>query len=304
MGMRLVILGTSCSNPTVERNLTALALRFEGNWFLFDCPEGTQRQMMKAGVSYMKVHSIFISHFHADHVLGLPGLLATMAMHGRDTPLHIFGPRGTKREVGKVLNLAMLRCNFEVRVKECRKGKAAEGSKYRVDSFPLKHGVPCLGFCFREKDKPGTFMREKALSLGIPEGPLWSRLQKGESVKVKGREFKPEQVMDYGKGRKGKKVSVVFDTLPSDAYIEAIRGSDALVHEASFLEKHITRAKETKHSTARQAGWVAEQANAKKLVLVHISPRYRDNSKVENEARQEFGNVVVPKDLEEVGLGE
>jgi len=296
----MIVLGTSCSNPTVERNLTATALQFEGNWFLFDCPEGTQRQMMKSGVSYMRVHSIFISHFHADHILGLPGLIATMAMHERDTPLHIFGPKGLKKEVEKVMDLALMKKNFEIRVKEISNGEFLKGEKYSVSAVPLKHGVRCLGYVFKEKDKEGTFQRETALKLGIPEGPLWSKLQKGEKVKVKGKTFKPEQVMDYEKGRKGKKVSIIMDTLPSDSYFDAIEESDVLVHEAAFLEKHITRAKETKHSTAKQAAWVAEQTRAKKLVLVHISPRYKKNKDVENEARQEFGNVLVPKDLEEV----
>ena len=298
--MKLVVLGTSCSNPTVERNLTAIALQFEGNWFLFDCPEGTQRQMMQCGVSYMRVHSIFLSHFHADHVLGLPGLMATMAMHERDVPLNVYGPRGTKREIEKIMDLALMKRNFEIRVKEVSSGKIAEGEKYSIEAFPLKHGIPCLGFAFKEKDKEGTFQRETALKLGIPEGPLWSKLQKGEKAKVGKKVFKPEQVMDYEKGRQGKKVSIVMDTLPSDSYFDAIRDSDVLVHEAAFLEKHITRAKETKHCTAKQAAWVASQTNAKKLVIVHISPRYKNNKDVENEARQEFGNIVVPKDLEEI----
>lgn len=300
MAMRLIVLGTSCSNPTVERNLTATALQFEGNWFLFDCPEGTQRQMMKTGVSYMRVHSIFLSHFHADHVLGLPGLIATMSMHERDLPLNVFGPKGTKQEIEKVMNLALMKKSFEIHVKEVGRGKILEGEKYFVEAVPLKHGVPCLGFVFKEKDKEAEFQREKALKLGIPEGPLWSQLQKGKKVKVKGKEFSPEQVLDYSKGRKGKKVSIIMDTLPSDSYFDAIMESDVLIHEAAFLEKHISRAKETKHCTAKQAAWVAEQVKAKKLVIVHISPRYKSNKDVENEARQEFGNVVVPKDLEEI----
>lgn len=303
MTLRLVVLGTSCSNPTVERNLTAIGLRFEGKWLLFDCPEGTQRQMMKAGVSYMRIDSIFLSHFHADHVLGLPGLIATMAMHGRDFPLNVFGPRGTKKEIEKVMGLALMKRNFEIRVKEVSKGPVAQEAKYSVEAVPLKHTAKCLGYVFREKDKEGTFQREKALKLGIPEGPLWSRLQKGEKVRVGKKEFRPEQVMDYGRGRKGKKISIVMDTLPSDSYFEAIRESDVLVHEAAFLDKHVSRAKETRHSTAKQAAWVASQTNAKKLVLVHISPRYKKNSLVENEARQEFGNVVVPRDLEEIEVG-
>jgi len=300
MTIRLVVLGTSCSNPTVERNLTAIGLRFEGNWLLFDCPEGTQRQMMKANASYMRVHSIFLSHFHADHVLGLPGLIATMAMHGRDTPLHVFGPRGTKKEIAKVMDLALMKKNFEIRVKEVSSGLVTKHGKYTVSAMPLKHTAKCLGYVFKEKDKEGKFQREKALKLGIPEGPLWSQLQQGKKAKVGKKEFKPEQVMDYDKGRKGKKVSIVMDTLPSDSYFDAIKDSDVLVHEAAFLDKHVSRAKETKHSTAKQAAWVASQTNAKKLVIVHISPRYKKNSLVENEARQEFGNVVVPKDLEEI----
>jgi len=300
--MRLVILGTSCSNPTVDRNLTAMALQFEGNWFLFDCPEGTQRQMMKANASYMRVHSIFLSHFHADHVLGLPGLIATMAMHDRDTPLHVYGPRGTKKEIEKVMDLALMKKNFEIRVKEISKGMVCEGEKYAVEAVPLKHGVPCIGYVFKEKDKEGTFQRQKALDLGIPEGPLWSKLQQGEKVNVGKKTFKPEQVMDYTKGRKGKKISIIMDTLPSDSYFEAIEESDLLIHEAAFLEKHITRAKETKHSTAKQAAWIASQTKAKKLVLVHISPRYKKNKDVENEARMEFGNVLVPKDLDEIEI--
>ena len=300
--MRLIVLGTSCSNPTVERNLTATALQFEGNWFLFDCPEGTQRQMMKSGVSYMRVHSIFLSHFHADHVLGLPGLIATMAMHERDVPLYIYGPRGTKKEIEKIMDLALMKKNFEIRIKEVNNGQIYKGEKYTVEAFPLKHGVPCIGFVFKEKDKTGTFQREKALKLKIPEGPLWSKLQTGKDITVKGKKFKPEQVMDYAKGRKGKKIAIVMDTLPSDSYFDAIKNSDVLIHESAFLEKHISRAKETKHCTAKQAAWVAEQTGAKKLVLVHISPRYKKNKDVENEARQEFGNVVVPKDLEEIEI--
>jgi len=169
-------------------------------------------------------------------------------------------------------------------------------------AVPLKHDVPCLGYVFKENDKVAEFQREKALKLGIPEGPLWSKLQRGNKVKVKGKTFRPEQVLDYSKGRKGKKVSIVMDTLPSDSYFDAIKESDVLFHEAAFLDKHISRAKETKHSTAKQAAWVASQTGAKKLVLVHISPRYKRNEDVENEARQEFGNVVVPKDLEEIKL--
>jgi ribonuclease Z len=300
MPIRLVVLGTSCSNPTAERNLTAIALQFEGSLLLFDCPEGTQRQMMKSGVSYMRVSAIFLSHWHADHVLGLPGLIATMSMHGRDAPLYVIGPKGTEREIRKVLNFAMARKDFDIVVKEIGRGIAFKGEKFTVSAVPLKHDIPCTGYVFKENDKVAEFQRAKALQLEIPEGPLWSKLQQGKSVEVKGKTFKPEQVLDYSKGKKGKKISIIMDTLPSDSYFDAIMESDLLVHESSFLDKHISRAKETKHSTAKQAAWVAEQTKAKKLVLLHISPRYKRNEDVENEARMEFANVVVAKDLMEI----
>ena len=300
MAIKLVVLGTSASNPTVERNLSATALQFEGKWLLFDCPEGTQRQMMSAGVSYMKVQYLFISHFHADHFLGLPGLIATMSMHGRDYPLYVFGPEGIREQIKKVLSLALFRQGFEIEAKEIRRGKILEEEKFLVEAVPLKHEVKCFGFVFKEKDKEGEFQRKKAEQLGIPEGHLWSRLQKGQAIKFEGKTFIAEQVMDYSKGKKGKKISVISDTLPFDGYVDAIRESDVLVHEATFLEKMKARARETKHSTAKQAGAIAEKARVKKLVLTHISPRHKDAKEVENEARQEFANVVVAEDFMEM----
>jgi len=300
--MKIILLGSSCSNPTVERNLSATAIREEGQWFLFDCPEGSQRQMMQSGVSYMKIKAVFFSHFHADHFLGFPGLVATMSMHGRDYPLHVFGPKGTKEQIKKVLNLAMMRKDFEIIAKEVGKGKIYEEEKLFVEAFPLKHEVPCLGYNFIQKDKEGEFQREKALKLGIPEGPLWSQLQKGKDIKVGKKTFRPKDVMDYSKGRKGKKVSMVMDTLPSESYFDAIKNADLLIHEAAFMEKQKQRAKETKHSTAIDAGKVAAKTGAKKLVLTHLSPRNKDNEKIENEARREFAEVIVAKDLMELEI--
>ncbi len=301
--LKLVILGTGCSNPTVKRNLSAIALKYMGNWLLFDCAEGTQRQMMKAGVSYMKTKYIFFSHFHADHFLGLPGLVATMSMHERDYPLHIFGPKGCKERVSRALNLGLMRKDFEINVTELtRAEKIVDDEFFEVTAFPLKHEVPCFGFAFKEKDKDGEFQRETALKLGIPEGPLWGKLQKGQKVKVKGKEFAPDQVMDYSKGKNGRKVSVVMDTLPSASYFDYIENSDLLIHESAFTEKHAKRAKETTHCTARQAAKVAARTHAKKLILTHISPRHKKSSELENEARQEFAEVEVAEDLMKVEL--
>ena len=297
MNAKITVLGTSCSNPTKERNLSSVSLEFAGKTLLFDCPEGTQRQMMKAGVSYMAVDYVFISHFHADHVLGLPGLLATMGMQGRDWPLHIFGPRGIERQIGKVLSLGLLRQNFEIVCHEARNAEILGEKDFCVGAVELKHEVQCFGYVFRENDKSGEFQRKWAEKLGIPEGPLWSRLQKGETVEAGGKTFRPADVMDYSKGRKGRKISIIMDTLPDEKYFNAIMDSDILVHESSFLHKDIERALETKHSTAKQAAEVAKKTNAKKLLLLHISPRYRGEKEMEAEAKKVFPHAVVAKDL-------
>jgi len=169
-----------------------------------------------------------------------------------------------------------------------------------VRAFPLKHEVPCYGYSFKQTDKLGEFSRKKAIALKIPEGPVWSKLQKGEIVKIKGKTFKPDQVMDSAKGKKGKKVSIVFDTRPDESYFNEIKESDVLVHEATFLSSLQERAIKTKHSTAKEAGKVAEKTLCKKLVLTHLSARHKEEQKLENEARQEFADVVVAKDFLEI----
>lgn len=297
---KVVFLGTGASTPTKERNLSSIAIRFEGEWLLFDAPEGTQRQMMKAGVSYLKINNIFISHFHADHFLGLGGLLATMNIHGRDWPVTIYGPKGIQEKVKQTLELAMLQTLFEVKCVEVKKGKVIEGKKYCVEAFPLEHEINCFGYSFKEADKKGEFNRQKAIELGIPIGPMFRELQEGRKVKIGGKTIKPEDVLDEGKGRKGKKISMVFDTLPSKKYYPAIDGSDLLIHESSFLEERADRAAETMHTTALQAGRVAKETKCKKLVLTHLSARHKESEKFENEARKEFHNVAVAEDLMEI----
>ncbi|MEK6958244.1 MAG: ribonuclease Z [archaeon] len=300
---KIVFLGTSASTPTKERNLSSIAIRFEGEWLLFDAPEGTQRQMMKAGVSYLKINKIFISHFHADHFLGLAGLLATMNIHARDWPLTIYGPKGVEKKVAHSLEMAMLKPLFEVKCIEAKKGVIVQEEKYSIEAFPLKHEIECFGYAFMEKDKKGEFNRQKAIELGIPIGPLFSELQNGKSVRINGKTIKPEEVMDSSKGRKGKKISMVFDTLPSTIYHKAIQDSDILIHESSFLEERKDRAEETMHSTALDAALAAKKTGCKKLVLFHLSARHKETEKFENEARKEFGNSVAATDLMEIEVG-
>ncbi|MEM4326650.1 MAG: ribonuclease Z [Candidatus Diapherotrites archaeon] len=300
--IKIVFLGTSASTPTKERNLSSIAIRLEGEWLLFDSPEGTQRQIMKAKVSYLKINHVFISHFHADHFLGLAGLLATMNIHGRDWPITIHGPKGIEQKTKTAISLAMLNPNFEIKCEENKTGKILEKEKYTIEAFPLKHEIETWGYCIKEKDKIGEFNRQKAIELGVPIGPLFRELQQGKKVKIGTKTIKPEQVIDKTKARKGRKISIIFDTLPTKTHYKYTSDSDVLIHESSFLEERKDRAKETKHSTALDAGKIAKETNSKLLVLFHLSARHKEKEKFENEARKEFNNVIVAEDLKEIEI--
>ncbi|MFH1588399.1 MAG: ribonuclease Z [Candidatus Diapherotrites archaeon] len=298
--MKLTFLGTSGSTPTKDRGLTSVALSFDGKVFLFDCPEGTQRQMMKAKVSYMKIKYVFISHFHADHFLGLPGLIATMAIHGRTEDLIVFGPEGIEKKIRDLIKVSGFALTFEVKGKELRQGIILKEEKFSVTSFRLKHEISSFGFAFKEKDKEGEFVRKKAEELGIPVGPLYSKLAEGKKIKLQGKTFSPEMVMDYSKAKKGRKISVVFDTSPLNSILKFVSDSDILIHESAFLEEHKERAKETFHSTAKEVGKLALKAKAKGLYLIHFSPRVKEVKKFENEACMEFPNAKIAIDLDEL----
>jgi ribonuclease Z len=294
--MKVTFLGTSASTPTKDRHLASVNINFDGKNYLFDCPEGTQMQLMKGGISYMKIAAIFLSHFHGDHFLGLPGLLATMSMHQRETPLLIYGPKGVKEKVEKAINLSMLNVNFDVKTKEIKEGLILNEKNFLVKAFKLKHDVPCYGFVFKEKDKLGEFNRQKAVKLGVPVGPSFKQLADGKTVIVKGKRIKPEDVMDFSKAKPGRKVSFVFDTLPQ-GYVNKIKDSDLLIHESTFLSELGKRAKQTLHCTAKQAAQAAEKAKVKKLYLFHFSSRHKKNEDFEFEARTVFAQSFAAKDL-------
>lgn len=300
--MIVTILGTSSGMPTKERNLSSINLNFEGSNFLFDVAEGTQKQLMKAKISFMKINNIFLSHFHADHIMGLPGMLATMNMLERSSPLNIFGPKGVQEKVNALIDLALMQLNFPVKAIEVKKGGIIKEKNYSITAFPLKHSTNCFGYCFQETDKKGKFDRKKAESLGIPVGPLYSKLQQGFSVKFNGKTFKPEQVMDYSKTRKGRKACFVFDTIANESYLSFIKDADLLIHEAVFLEEKKDRAKETMHSTALQAAKLAKKANVKQLILTHISPRYKDSKVILEEAIKVFKNTLIAEDLMQITI--
>ena len=305
MSIHLTFLGTSCSTPTKERNLSSLALSFRGEWFLFDTPEGVQQQLMRAHLSHIKLDHVFLSHFHADHTLGLPGVIATMSIHERKSALQVWGPKGIDVKLKQGIGFSGHLPSFEVVPKELHEGTLLETEAYKISAVKLNHSCLCFGFVFETKGKKGTFLRAKALKLKIPEGPLWGKLQKGETVSHNGKKFTPEMVMDYKQNKQGVKIGFVMDTFPHEHYVSAMKGCDYLIHESSFLETEKERAWEVKHSTAKMAGEVAKKIGAKKLFLTHFSPRYSaDGKEMLKEAQSVFKQTVVAHDLMKVELEE
>lgn len=300
--MKLVFLGTSAASPTVERNLSSVALEFDGEWLLFDCPEGTQRQMMRSGVSFMKVQKIFFSHFHLDHILGFPGLVATMHMLERKTPLHVYGPLRLREKMKQLLALVPKTLSYEIVIHETKPGVIVREKTHSVKAFMLKHDVPCHGYRFMEADKKGEFQREWAKKLNIPEGPLWRKLQLGQSVKFEKKSFKPAQVMDYTKGRRGRIVCVVADTAVHSSYLSGIKNADLLAHECTFGADETERARETMHATAPEVAALAQRANVKKLALFHFSSRYQTEGALAREAQAVFPESVTANDGLEIEI--
>ena len=296
MQLYVIFLGTGGSWPTVKRNVSAIAMKRGGEILLFDCGEGTQRQIQRSGLSYMQIKSIFISHFHGDHFLGLPGLIQTMQLNDRKEPLTIYGPRGISRIVEIVKNLGYFRPSYEIVGKDVDEGDEIRFNGYSVKPFRVEHNVPALGYVLEEDMRPGRFNKKKALELGIPEGPLFGRLQRGESIKLKdGRVITPDMVL--GPPRPGRKVVYTGDTKPCNKVVEFARNADLLIHDATFLSDLEDVAIEYGHSTARQAAEIAKEANVDKLVLTHISPRYMDERLIEKEAKEIFKNSIVARDF-------
>jgi ribonuclease Z len=300
MSLSLRFLGTSASRPTVERNVSSIALVREGETLLFDCGEGTQRQMMRFGVSFA-LRDIFFTHFHADHVLGVIGLMRTMALQGRTDTLHLWGPRGASKVLRRAEGFGVERLGFPVEITEVTTDAPIVRKEYAIVPFLADHGgAPALGYALVEDDRKGRFHPERARELGIPEGPMWGQIHRGIAVTLDdGRVVHPSELV--GPARHGRRVALTGDTRPCAATIEAARGADLLVHEATFAEEEAARAVETGHSTAREAAEVARPAGAKRLVLSHLSARYsRDSRDLEREARAVFPDVTVARDGMEI----
>lgn len=296
--MQLIILGTSAMVPTKDRNHSAYLLTHRTEGLLVDCGEGTQRQLKAAGVSQAKITRILLTHWHGDHVLGLPGLLMTMSQGGYTPTLHIYGPRGTKEHIGKMLDAFVFDRKIDLDVHEVGKDVVFETEDLVVRTLPLDHGIPCIGYRVEEKDRRRIDL-VKIKKLGIPEGPLLGRLQDGKEIVWQGKPLHPK---DATYVVKGKTVSFVTDTSPcKNAHILA-ENADLLLCEASYTSKLEEKAEEYTHMTARQAGQLASQAGVKKLVITHFSARYATTTDLLEEARSVFPETVAAHDLLKIAL--
>ncbi len=271
--IRLTFLGTAASRPTVVRNVSGLAVQREGDLMLFDCGEGTQRQMMRYGTGF-NVGSIFVTHLHADHFLGITGLLRTMALQGRVEPLSIYGPPGSAPLLETTVTLGVDRIPFAFEINEVGPGESVQRDGYAIEACSASHRVSAVGWAIVEEPRLGRFDVDRARALGVPEGPLFGCLHRGEPIEVEGRTITPGEVV--GIARPGRLVVYTGDTRPCESVIERARNAQVLVHEATFCADERERARETFHSTAAEAADVARQAQPDLLLLTHLSARYSD----------------------------
>jgi len=295
MPLTLTFLGTGAAIPSLDRNVAALAVAREGETLLFDCGEGTQRQMMRYGVSF-GLRDVFFTHFHGDHLLGLTGLVRTLGLQDRAEPLRLFGPRGAKRLLEHALAVGVERTKFPVEIEELAPGARLARDGYDLVALEADHRTPALGYALVEHPRRGRFHPERVRELGVPEGPLWGRLHRGETVELPGGgRVGPADLV--GPARPGRTVVLSGDTRPCRAVAEAARGADLLVHEATFAADEGDKADLTGHSTSAEAAAVARDAGVRRLVLTHISARYtREAPELLAEAQAIFPQTVVARD--------
>lgn len=292
--MELIFLGTSSAVPSKDRNHSAIALKAFGEVLLFDCGEGTQRQMAQVKLSPMKVNKIFISHLHGDHILGIPGMIQSMGFRGRKEPLHIYGPPGILSIKDAAMQLGYFSLDFEVYAHELEEGIIIDEEEYRIECVKTQHNVPNFSYAIYEKKKP-RFIKEKALELGLEPGPDFGKLHQGIPVIVNGELITPEQVL--GEERKGLKIVYSGDSRPCKAMVKLAENADVLIHESTFEADYTNKAMETGHSTAAEAAQIAKDADVKELILTHVSTRYRRSNLLEKAAKEIFENTRVAHDL-------
>jgi ribonuclease Z len=292
--IRVTFLGTAASRPTVGRNVSALTMAREGELLMFDCGEGTQRQMMRYGTGFA-LHDIFFTHMHADHFLGVIGLLRTMGLQGREEPMRLWCPEGGRSILHEAVHLGVERVPFEIIINEIESQQRIPRDGYDIIAYRSHHGIRSLGYALVEHDRLGRFNIEKARALGIPEGPLFGRLHRGETIDFEGRVIHAEDVV--GEKRPGRRIVYTGDTRPCQSTLEIAESADLLIHDATFGEEEDERARETGHSTARDAADIARRARVLRLALTHISSRYADDPRgLEKEARSLYPQAFVAHD--------
>jgi ribonuclease Z len=303
MDLSVLFLGTAGAAPSAHRGAPGHLVRRGGDRILVDCGEGTQRQLLRSGIGLVDVDAVLVTHCHADHVLGLPGMLKTFALRARDAPLRLYGPSGLP-ELMSMLRPVIGRLTYKVEMQRLGPGDTVAEDGYRIHAFATDHHVPSVGYAIVEDERPGRFDLDAARELGVPEGPMFGRLQHGEPVTLEsGVTVRPDAVV--GRSRPGRTLVFSGDTRPCKELFQACVGADVLVHEATFLEEEADRAAETGHTTALQAGRLAREAGVRLLALTHISTRH-PGREILAEARSEFPGAVLPRDFDaiEVPLAE
>ena len=302
--MEITFLGTSSAVHSYKRSHPSIALKAFGEIILFDCGEGTQRQLIYAQISPMKISKIFITHYHGDHILGIPGLLQSMNFRGRETKLEIYGPRGLEDLHKAVLslsfpNLDFPEFNFPIEWIEIDTGTIIENEEYVIKAQRVKHNTIALAYSVEELKKP-KFLRQNAIDLGVPVGPAFGKLHNGESVEVNGKIIKPEQVL--GPPRKGRKLTYSGDTMPCEEIINLAKDSTLLIYESTYKQEDNDKADLHGHSTSVDAANIALNSNSKELVLTHFSTRYTEIDDLLKEAQEIFKNTKVAEDLMKLEL--
>lgn len=297
--IRLYFLGTGGSWPTPQRNTLSIGIRVDDEGLLFDCGEGTQKSLMKSSLSLMKIKRIFITHFHGDHFLGLPGLIQTMSFYGRTEPLEIYGPIGASSVLGNLLSLGYYSLNFEIRIEELKGKGSINFGDYSVSYAKANHTIPALSYSLTEREY-SKLEESKIKKLGVPRH-LLEKIRKEGSVQVNGRTI---TIDDISAGiRKGRKVSYSGDTRRDQDLLELFRNSTVLIHESTGEKSNESKVISYGHSTGNDAGIQARDSNSKKLILIHFSPRYNDIKPILEEARSVFQNVVAAEELMELEVG-
>lgn len=296
--MQIIFLGTSCAKPTKERNHSAVFLSYGSDGILFDCGEGTQRQMAIAGIKPTKISKVLITHWHGDHVLGLPGLIQTLGMSEYTKTLKIYGPEGTKQRVKSIFDACEFEQRINIEVIEIKNGMFYKGEEYSLESYEIVHGVRTVGYRFVENEKRRINL-SLAKKLGIPEGPLLGQLQDNKSITFKGKKIQPDEVTSV---TEGKIIAYIPDSIPCENTLKLAKEADLLICDATYASNLQEKADTNLHMTSKQAAQIASRANVKQLVLTHFSTRYKTTHELEEDARDIFDKVTAAKDFMKINL--